>query len=144
MKLYVPEIGTVLQLEKDWEFTLYTERRNAALAKAAGFNYDLSDWIVRSNNGEESLRNGWRKAKSYYDWQKEMTLPAGTILTLDRIYIRKGVSEFSSLSFNLTRKSVNPDYSDFAKNIYTMTGRCRFWAKLNDVNKIEFCDLQAS
>lgn len=80
----------------------------------------------------------------YYNWKAEYTLPAGSILTLDRIYIRKGVSDFSSLSFNLNRKSVNPDFSMFAKNIHTQPGRCRFWAKLEDVNKIEFCDLHAS
>lgn len=136
MKLFVPEIGTVLQLTKDWWFFLYTERRNEALAVAAGFSYETSrPWNMRT---DVAANDGWLKAKSYYDWYKRVTLPAGSILTLDRIYIRKGVSDFSSLSFNLDRKSVNPDFSLFAERINTMKGRCRFWAKLADVNTIEF------
>lgn len=46
-----------------------------------------------------------------------------TELKVDRIYIRKGKNKYSSLSF------------------YVLNGKfkgCRFWAKLKDVNKIEF------
>jgi len=142
MKLYIPEIGTVLQLEKDWTFMLHTERRNEALTLAADFPRDTAyKYSFRSKSGAEANILGWVKYDGW-DWKKLHTLPAGSVLTLDRIYIRKGVSEFSSLSFNLSRKSVNPDFSKFAKNINTMTGRCRFWAKLDDANKIEFSDLQ--
>jgi hypothetical protein len=141
MKLFVPEIGTVLTLASDWEFSLYTERRNESLAVAAGFNYHKErPWNMRAADTEVAASDGWLKAKSYYDWYRRVTLPSGTILKLDRIYIRKGVSDFSSLSFNLERASVNPDFSAFAKNLNTMKGKCRFWAKLADVNTIEFVD----
>lgn len=142
MKLFVPEIGTVFQLEKDWTFWLHTESRNEALVNASNFNRDnTSRYSIRAASGEVAKINGWVKY-SYHDWKAEYTLPSGSILTLYRIYIRKGVSDFSSLSFNLNHKSVNPDFSQFAKNIHTQGGRCRFWAKLEDVNKIEFCYLQ--
>lgn len=50
-----------------------------------------------------------------------ITLPVGTKLKVDRIYIRKGASDFSSISFFATI-----DKKDY-----------RFWAKLADVNTIE-------
>lgn len=50
------------------------------------------------------------------------TFPKDTILKVDRIYIRKGAEDFSSLTFYVT---IN-------KKAY------RFWAKLEDVNNIEF------
>lgn len=46
------------------------------------------------------------------------TIPAGSILTVDRIYIRKGQGSFNSLSFRYNKK--------------------RFWVNLSDVNNIEF------
>jgi hypothetical protein len=57
-----------------------------------------------------------------------VTLPAGTELAVDRIYIRKGASDFSSLSFNLV---ATPD-----PRISAARGRKRFWAKLADCNRI--------
>jgi hypothetical protein len=57
-----------------------------------------------------------------------VTLPAGTVLAIDRIYIRKGISDYSSLSFNLTA-TLDPLIS-------AARGRKRFWAKLADCNRI--------
>lgn len=59
----------------------------------------------------------------------DITLPKGTILAIDRIYIRKGGSDFSSISF-------------FIKNLPKVKGektkRPRFWAKLDECNTIQF------
>lgn len=136
--MFIPEIGTSIILRNPWEFMLHTESRNEALAIAAGFNYDMAySWRRNTSDAELSKRNGWIKY-GYSEWEKTVTLPAGAILTVDRVYIRKGNDDYSSLSFNLNRKSVCPEFSDFAKNIHTLKGRCRFWAKLDDVNTIEF------
>lgn len=55
------------------------------------------------------------------------TLPKGSVLTVDRIYIRKGqgYGKFSSISFYLTLPQKSKQ-----------KGRLRFWAKLKDVNTI--------
>ena len=55
-----------------------------------------------------------------------VTLPKGTILKVDRIYIRKGKSDYSSITF-------------YCKNLPNTTSKkksksFRFWAKLEDVN----------
>jgi hypothetical protein len=54
----------------------------------------------------------------------DYTLPAGTVLKVDRIYIRKGkgMSDYSSVTF----------YATIGKKKY------RFWSKLADVNNIKF------
>lgn len=58
-----------------------------------------------------------------------ITFPAGTVLKVDRIYIRKGSSDFSSISF-------------WAHGLPTPLGKkpkaARFWAKLQECNKIQF------
>lgn len=56
-----------------------------------------------------------------------VSFPKGTILTVDRIYIRKWASDYSSISF-------------YAKHIELGKKRVRFWAKLNDVNNID-CEI---
>lgn len=115
MQLYIPEIGDRLRLTKDWTFTLHYEHRNSSLIEHFG---DLFEWRRRSGNDTEPN-------------DKIVTIPLGTILKVDRIYIRKGLEEWSSISF-------------YAEGIGTGSGAfgrpksARFWAKLSDCNKIEF------
>jgi hypothetical protein len=66
-----------------------------------------------------------------------ITLPAGTILAIDRIYIRKGSKDFSSITFfakNLGEVIVTHRYSSKPKKKLAF----RFWSKLHDCNKIMF------
>lgn len=56
-------------------------------------------------------------------------LPAGTELTVSRIYIRNGKSQYDSITF-------------LAKNFLDINGKkvrsARFWVKLEDANEIEY------
>ena len=81
--------------------------------------------------------------KNNYDYWKEgqdrpkggtTTLPKDSELTVDRIYIRKGASEFSSITFRLNSLGGTPckEVLHFGKKVSSI----RFWAKLEDVNKI--------
>lgn len=66
-----------------------------------------------------------------------VTIPKGTVLSIDRIYIRKGSSDFSSLTFyakGLGNISVKSSRRPNAKNKKAL----RFWAKLDDCNNIKF------
>lgn len=104
MKFYVPDIGEQIKLDKDWIFTLYQESRNSALID-----------IISPGT-------------PYYKWQAtDVTLNKGSILKVDRIYIRKGKQEYSSITFVLTQTTQ-----------FKTKKKPRFWAKLEDVNKIEF------
>ena len=58
----------------------------------------------------------------------EVLMPARTILSFDRIYIRKGVEAYDSVTFRIHKKKGNCPNENFLGT--------RFWAKLNDVNNI--------
>ena len=62
-----------------------------------------------------------------------VSLPAGTLLTLDRYYIRQGSEGFDSVTFLMPG---HPRTGAFGKK------EARFWAKLEDVNEIEFEHLE--
>ena len=85
--------------------------------------------------------------KAYEDWREradkltveniEVTFPAGTVLAVDRIYIRKGSSDYSSITFyakGLGESEVTNRWSGRT----TKWKAQRFWAKLQDCNQIEF------
>ena len=133
MKFQIPSIGDKIRLTRAWKFTLHAESRNESLGL-------LIDHFVK---GETRYASGtWSDGFSGYgDWRYdppiasgraivEVTLPKGTELTIDRIYIRKAAETFNSVSFNV--RSFPETYKHKKK------GRIRFWAKLNDVNKMNF------
>ena len=84
MRLFVPDIGTLIQLKENYTFTLYGEGRNRKLYDALGIRYPNVTVVE---------------------------LPKGLILKIDRVYIRKGQSSFSSITFsvpkNLNQKLIN-------------------------------------
>jgi hypothetical protein len=111
MRLYVPEIGDRLRLEKPWTFKLYYESRNEGLLSHFGFTYD------------------WRRPTDDYE---EVTLPKGTVIKVDRVYIRQGAMAYSSISF--WAEGIGSSAGSFGKP----KGSARFWAKLEDCNLIDF------
>jgi len=107
-----------MRLLEDWTFPLHEEGRNHKFSKE--FRLGYRDW-VRTYNGEAPAR------------EDKVTLPAGTVLKVDRIYIRKGgadMKEFDSVTFwcNTHRK--------LAQAKKEKLKRGRFWAKLDDVNHL--------
>jgi hypothetical protein len=176
MKINIPEIGTKLKLAAPWEFAVFYERRNAGLIEYAGWA-DRITLGAHPTNGMpkeeaiESAKQGYRsfhyplvfdgkvmgEQQGHY-WHSgvveldRLTLPIGAVLTVDRIYIRKGkdMSQFSSVSFILagektkkkTMERTAITFSDRTKAEYkytqTIPSRAvRFWAKLADVNTME-------
>ncbi|MFW6130448.1 MAG: hypothetical protein ACOC56_04615 [Atribacterota bacterium] len=99
----IPPLGTQIVLAKNWEFKLWYERRNDSLIK--NMNIDVTNVRYGHDLGY-------------------INLPKGTILSVDRIYIRKGYRDYNSVTFRIKKCS----HKEYEKS--------RFWAKLNDVNKI--------
>lgn len=132
MRLYVPEIGDILTLQEDWTFELYDEYRNDSVLSALKLRDFTGGRYSHAPNSPFTV-----------------TFPAGTVLKVDRIYIRKGMSDFSSISFFI-ESSPLAELSSKAKNVvkesyiggqHTISfkaGKKRFWAKLSDCNRIEF------
>ena len=71
----------------------------------------------------------------------DVELPVGTILAIDRIYIRKGASDFSSVTFYAKDLGMveipNSPYSR-VKSKKIKKKALRFWVKLSEVNTLEF------
>ena len=111
-RITIPTIGTEITLEEDWRFGLFPEDRNDKLWKMI-VGTDPPGWresLVMCENGVFS----------------PVTLPAGTVLIVDRIYLRKGGSDFDSITFRIKEC---PSNKALAKK--------RFWAKLHHVNLIK-------
>lgn len=123
-KMYVPEIGDLITLAADWSFSLYSESRNVDLGLALGFVSSGKRWNCNLNE------TGFRMY-SVKD-AGTVTIPIGTVLKVERVYIRRSASEFSSLTFRIVETLDPRANADVTKK--------RFWAKLADVNAMEIED----
>ena len=135
MRIFIPTVGTILTLSQAWTFDLHDERRNRGL-----FEYLGAVPIGRKDEKKAIVR-----------------LKVGQELKIDRIYIRKGIGDFDSVSFLLVgektkRREISeigvrymetprkPSSLTVERFEYTEIRRprsVRFWAKLDDVNKME-------
>jgi len=114
MIFFTPDIGTLLRLEEDWTFTLFLERRNI----------DLFEKLEQLN-----LQSGTRK-------NKVIDLPKGLVLKVDRIYIRKGLSQYSSISFKIPKPKTKSEKLEMPLN--ELWSGASFWVKLHECNGTEF------
>lgn len=134
MKFNIPSLGQKIRLKTDWTFFLHSEGRNAALlefdtAGAYGLYPDYSSVEQRA----AMTKAGYEPAPGNV-WRKLFTLPAGTVLIVDRIYIRKSATDFNSVSFTAPKETIPDKFSA----LRAIPGKIRFWAKLDDVNSINF------
>lgn len=111
--IFFPTIGTQIRLTAEWPFRLYGEYRNDALLAHLGYaNTSASTFMKHFALPHTDGHTGYDNVR----------LPAGTILKVDRIYIRKGAADFDSVTFYAT-------YPGAPKKL-------RFWAKVADINGV--------
>jgi hypothetical protein len=124
VSLLIPEIGTKMVLAEDWHMEIHNEYRNAGVL-------ELTEIVKTERHWDELY--GANAAK-----HNEIVFPKGSMLTVDRIYIRKGASDFSSLTFYIAKGSKILR----AGKEYASSKALRFWAKLKDVNnmKVQFVE----
>ena len=111
-RIAIPTIGSLFMLSEPWSFELYLERRNRAFMDKA---FDG----IPSFPGFTSKRSGDCPGKT-------LVFPTGTKLRIDRLYIRKGVFDFDSVTLILAKGNC----PTFPK-LYG-----RFWVKLHDINRV--------
>jgi hypothetical protein len=112
-RITIPSIGTLLTLTKSWTFGLYPEQRNSGV------------WKVLVGEGSLNYRDlEARELRAQVQDFVPVTLPKGTVLSVDRIYIRQKYDDYDSVSFRI--KECPDERLD----------RKRFWAKLHDVNEM--------
>ena len=110
-----------------------------------GFDWDLKQTMFKEANErcpefvkyQEDFKIWNEIAKNIKKEILDITIDAGQVLTVDRIYIRKGISEYSSITFYAKGLGTVKKSSGFYNNKVTNKA-IRFWAKLSDVNNIEF------
>ena len=128
MKLMIPPLGARIRLIVDWSFDLHYEQRNENVFELFGAFAHLKGTVAGyAGDAYPPLHRIDEADKE----PARVTLPAGTLLTIDRYYIRNGAGDFDSVTFALPSQPL-PGYS-FGKKRAS-----RFWAKLEDVNEIEF------
>lgn len=135
---HIPSIGDKIQVAEDWTFTLYAEHRNAGLLKALGMWDDNGRWHwseYEDDHSQPPYHTG--KPRQRIKDYGEVTIPEGTVLTVDRIYIRKGVKDYDSITFILNKKTCSDE------RIKTAKGTIRFWVKLPEVNGVFFQEAAA-
>lgn len=106
MRLFIPTIGTRLRVTREWSLSLVREYRNSKL------------WDKIISDVPKTERS------------TVITIPTGTVITVDRVYIRKGHRGYDSLSFRI-HDGDSPD-KRFQKS--------RFFARLEDCNNLE-CEI---
>jgi hypothetical protein len=125
----IPTIGSVITLLEDWAFELHPERRNHAFWKMNVGTPVPSVPFIKTFNAK-GKHSGWRDKTE--DAAITYCLPKGTQLKVDRLYIRQNAKLFDSITFRVL-KSTGVKLG--AMKFGTHAGG-RFWAKLEDVNKI--------
>lgn len=114
MNFFTPDIGTLLKLEEDWTFTLFLENRNILLfQKLESLN------IIKNERKNQVI-----------------DLPSGLVVKVDRIYIRKGLSQYSSISFTIPKPKTKSEKIEMPLN--EKWSGAKFWVKLHECNGIEF------
>lgn len=110
--LFIPPLGTEIELGEPWTFDLYQEHRN--------FDFNVHLGIIKLD-GDSWQRWSYR----HEDRSSKVTLQPGTLMKVDRIYIRRGCGDFDSVTFRMSHQ----DGKKLKKSQ-------RFWVKLVDANKI--------
>lgn len=91
------------------------------------FSWHYNDKIARDPADVEKLSQYQDELHKLNLKITTITIPANSLLAVDRIFIRKGMDDWSSLTFFLKEHPA-----------YTFKKKPRFWAKLADCNNIEF------
>jgi hypothetical protein len=124
MKLFIPALGSKFVLTKPWTFNLHDEYRNTKFWKALHgeadkevfyYGYGGKGYHTSPVPTATATTKAFKPAKPILT-----TFPKGTVLWLERIYIRKGAGDFDSMSFRITKGGPVP--------------AGRFWVKLEDIN----------
>jgi len=109
LKFYIPKLGDRIRLTKDWTFDLYHESRNDPLF----FALEINPWpfVEDRYNGKHNFNRNNETTK--------VTIPAGSILVIDRIYIRKGSEDYDSVTFRWDREKQTVFKFNYEHKIWT-------------------------
>jgi hypothetical protein len=125
-KFFIPDVGFRLRLTNDTTMSLLNTYDNFG--------------IIRADPKRDKVFQGVRAGHEFYAWTKEFTdveLLAGTILSVARVYIRKGAADYSSVTFNII-ESPQKIFTLKTKGGIWDGGLRRFFLHIDYVNQLEF------
>jgi hypothetical protein len=109
MKLVIPRLkADQICLTKAWSFKLYHERRNDGLL----IHFDVH------------IKHSWRSTTTNFTPAR---LPKGTLMTVERYYIRQNNEQFDSVTFMIHELDGSP-----------LKKKIRFWVKLDEALLMDF------
>lgn len=129
MKMFIPAVGYRIELSSFWTFDLYHETRNDGLLE------HIKPELFRE---ESRLTGSYDRVDRYVDGRygkllsTSVTIPPGTKLEVDRVYIR---------TMSKSAKTKDEDYDSITFKVVSgldTKKKIRFWAKLADVNQLEY------
>lgn len=125
MKLYIPACGDRLRLTREWTFDLYLEHRNVKFAQSKELIPIKFNAWTDGYEHEDGERYGGKLRHI------KATLPKGTVLECDRVYIR---------TFNKSNIKVESDFDSITWKVINEKGKAagRFWVKLPSCYDIEY------
>ena len=137
MRLFIPDIGEELKLAENWQFQTICESRNESLFVA--FDIPPEDRWEKINPAHGYWRADYYKDGLDHYRPKEpgvkFEIPFGTVLKVDRVYIRKGMEDYSSITFVVVssddKRLVGKKQGGIAPKAV------RFWVKLQETRNIE-------
>ena len=115
--IHFPVLKEEVELLDDWTFNLYDEHRNYSLFKKMKFPERTTDrycWCEYLERPEDNRMPF-----------TPVTLPIGTVLSIDRMFVRQGLESFNSITFRLKSCPRNKKLE-----------KARFWVKISDANRI--------
>lgn len=156
MKLFIPRVGQKLRVLCPWTFRLHNDFVNAELWNGLDLSNDpayraellsagrIDDELAeleRINTRQRTEEQTARIAEIYRIRRGQVflganvTLEPGTILTTDRMDIKKG--SVSPVIFFMISYSPSPSLTPVNQGGTFASVRRRFWAKLDDVNLLD-------
>lgn len=125
MIVCIPSIGDKVEVTQDWAFHLEPESRNVNAMKhfIPTFQLEYKQFAFYELGDQPSYHEYYYRYGKKPGYKKyPVTLKPGTVLTVDRIYLRKGKEDFDSITFVLNKpKGVKGPM-------------IRFWVRLPEVN----------
>lgn len=115
MNLFIPTVGTLITLEKDWEFKLGSNYRN----------YRFWEKAFTNESGNNPNPGRWITNNTFYSKNsRQFGLLRGTVLKIERLSVVRNYSQ-NSICFSLkhdARGEINK--------------KVRFFVSIDDANKI--------
>ncbi|AKF13279.1 hypothetical protein PHIN3_12 [Sinorhizobium phage phiN3] len=132
MKFLIPDVGFKLKLTEDFTAKVLNEGRNYGVIMNYPSSRKLHDDTYDKAAKERTSWDEWKK------FQFDITFPKDTVLTVARVYIRKGAKDFSSVTFNISETPLKCLTLKKQGGTWESYGARQFWLNLDQVHLMEF------